>query len=141
MLINRKSALLLSYSMLLCSVFAHSINLPSISHNSSASDLLQINKIDHKFNFSVTSHFDGLGSRTLYSIGDQISYSFSDKLSFVGNVNLITSSSGLSQMQNSFDKPQVNFNLGLNYNFNEHTRFQLSIVKNSLDPNCNSIAY
>ena len=141
MLANRKYALLLSYSILLCSIFAHSFNLPSISHNSSASDLLQMNKIDHNFNFSVTSHFNGLGSNTLYSIGDQISYNFSDKLSFVGNVNLITSSSGLSQMQNSFNKPQVNFNLGLNYNFNENTRFQLSIIKNSLDPNCNSIAY
>ena len=141
MVTKRKSALLISYSILLCSIFAHSFNLSSISHNSSASDLLQINKIDHNFNFSVTSHFNGLGSATLYSIGDRISYNFSDKLSFVGNVNLITSSSGLSQMQNSFDKPQVNFNLGLNYNFNENTRFQLSIIKNSLDPNCNSIAY
>ena len=141
MLTNRKSILFLSYSILLCSIFAHSINLPSITHNSSASDLLQMNKINHNFNFSVTSHFDGLSSRTLYSLGDQISYSFSDKLSFVGNVNLITSSSSLNQMQNSFDKPRINFNLGLNYNFNEHTRLQLSIVKNSLDPNCNSIAY
>ena len=87
MLTNRKNALFLSYSILLCSIFAHSINLPSISHNSSASDLLQMNKINHNFNFSVTSHFDGLSSRTLYSLGDQISYSFSDKLSFVGNVN------------------------------------------------------
>ncbi len=141
MLTNRKNALFLSYSILLCSIFSHSINLPSISHNSSASDLLQMNKINHNFNFSVTSHFNGLGSTTLYSVGDQISYNFSDKLSFVGNVNLITYSSGLNQMQNSFNKPQVNFNLGLNYNFNEHTRFQLSIVKNSLDQNCNSIAY
>ena len=141
MVTKRKSALLISYSILLCSILAHSFNMPSISHNSSASDLLQINKIDHNFNFSVTSHFNGFGSTTLYSIGDQISYNFSDKLSLVGNVNLITSSSGLNQMQSSFDKPQVNFNLGLNYNFNEHTRFQLSIVKNSLDPNCNSIAY
>ena len=141
MVTKRKSALLISYSILLCSIFAHSFNMPSISHNSSASDLLQINKIDHNFNFSVTSHFNGLGSTTLYSIGDRISYNFSDKLSFIGNVNLVTSSSGLSQIQNSFDKPQVNFNLGLNYNFNEHTKFQLSIVKNSLDPNCNSIAY
>tara|TARA_B100000676_G_scaffold3223_1_gene2949 strand:- start:102 stop:527 length:426 start_codon:yes stop_codon:yes gene_type:complete len=141
MVTNRKSALLLLYSILLGSIFAHSFNLPSISHNSSASDLLQMNKINHNFNFSVTSHFNGLGSTTLYSIGDQISYNFSDKLSFIGNVNLITSSSGLNQIQNSFNKPQVNFNLGLNYNFNEHTRFQLSIVKNSLDPNCNSIAY
>ena len=141
MLANRKSALLLSYSILLCSIFAHSFNLPAISHNSLASDLLQMNKIDHNFNFSVTSHFDGLGSTTLYTIGDQISYNFSDKLSFVGNINLISSSSGLNQMQNSFNKPQVNFNLGLNYNFNENTEFQLSIVKNSLDQNCNSIAY
>ena len=141
MVTNRKNALLLSCSILLCSIFAHSFNLPSISHNSSASYLLQISQIDHNFNLSVTSHFNGLGSTTLYSIGDQISYNFSDKLSFVGNVNLITSSSGLSQMYNSFNKPQVNFNLGLNYNLNEHTRFQLSIVKNSLDPNCNSIAY
>ena len=141
MVTKRKSALLISYSILLCSIFAHSFNLPSISHNSSASDLLQMNKIDHNFNFSITSHFNGLGSTTLYSIGDRISYNFSDKLSFIGNVNLVTSSSGLSQIQNSFDKPQVNFNLGLNYNFNEHTKFQLSIVKNSLDPNCNSIAY
>ena len=141
MVTKRKSALLISYSILFCSVLAHSFNLPSISHNSSASDLLQMNKINHNFNFSVTSHFNGLGSTTLYSVGDRISYNFSDKLSFVGNVNLITSSSGLNQMQNSFNKPQVNFNLGLNYNFNEHTSFQLSIVKNSLDPNCNSIAY
>lgn len=141
MVTKRKSTLLISYSILLCSIFAHSFNLPSISHNSSASDLLQMNKIDHNFNFSVTSHFNGLGSTTLYSIGDRISYNFSDKLSFVGKINLVTSSSGLSQIQNSFDKPQVNFNFGLNYNFNEHTRFQLSIVKNSLDPNCNSIAY
>ena len=141
MVTNRKNALLLSCSILLCSIFAHSFNLPYISYNLSASDLLEMNKINHNFNFSVTSHFDGLGSTTLYSIGDQISYNFSDKLSFVGNVNLITSSSGLSQMYNSFNKPQVNFNLGLNYNLNEHTRFQLSIVKNSLDPNCNSIAY
>ena len=141
MVMTRKINLLIVIVILFCSICANSVSLPSISHSNAASDLLQINKINHQFNFSVSTQFNGVGSSTLYSIGDQISYNFSDKLNFFGKINLVTTSLGQNQFQNSFDKPHVNFDLGLNYNFNENSSFQLRLIKNSLPSNYNIINY
>ena len=115
--------------------------MPSISYNSASSDLLLSNKINHNFNFSVITQFNNSGSSTLYSIGDHISYNLTDKITFEGNFNLVTSSYGFNQFQNSFNNPQLNFDLGLNYNINDNSSFQLRLIKNSLNPNYNTIAF
>tara|TARA_B100000945_G_C19828072_1_gene343632 strand:- start:128 stop:397 length:270 start_codon:yes stop_codon:yes gene_type:complete len=83
----------------------------------------------------------GLGTSSYYSIGDRITYNFSEKLMFVGDFNLITSSIGFNQIENSFNNPMLNFDIGLNYKLNENSNFQLRIVKNSLNPNYNSITF
>ncbi len=139
MIRGKKEKIMLSIAIFFCSIFAHSIELPSISYNSASSDLLLSNKINHNFNFSVITQFNNSGSSTLYSIGDHISYNLTDKITFEGNFNLVTSSYGFNQFQNSFDKPHVNFDLGLNYNFNENSSFQLRLIKNSLPSNYNII--
>ena len=40
-----------------------------------------------------------------------------------------------------FEKPKLNFDLGFKYNLNENTNFQIRIVKNYLNPNCNTVAF
>ncbi len=138
---GKKEKIILSFAIFFCFIYAHSIELPSMSYNSASSDLLLSNKINHNFNFSVITQFNNFGSTTLYSIGDHISYNLTDKITFEGNFNLITSSFGFNQFQNSFNNPQLNFDLGLNYNINDNSSFQLRLIKNSLNPNCNTIAF
>ena len=141
MLRRTKEKIILLIAIFFCFIYAHSIELPSMSYNSASSDLLLSNKINHKFNFSVITQFNNSGSSTLYSIGDYISFNLTDKITFEGNFNIVTSSYGFNQFQNSFNNPLLNFDLGLNYNINDNTSFQLRLIKNSLHSNCNTIAF
>ena len=137
----KKNSLIYLLAMFLGLTFGSSINLPSISHSQAASNLFSLTQINHNFNFSISTQSNSLGSSTIYSIGDKISYKFSEELSFVGNFNLVTSTSSFNQFENSFTNPELNFDIGLQYNLNDKSNFQLRLIKNTLNPNCNTVAF
>ena len=129
------------YMILYISFFLVSLILPSVDISNTTNKLLSINKLDHNFNFSMGTQADISGSSSFYKIGDRVTYNFSENFTFIGNFDLIFSSSNYNQIDNAFNQPKLNFDLGFKYNFNENTNFQLRIIKNSLNPNCNTIAF
>ena len=122
-------------------IFSNSLDITPYNQSIFSNDLLNINKLNHNFNFSMGTQSNNFGTSSYYSIGDRVTYNLSEKLMFVGDFNLITSSRGFNQLENSFNNPILNFDIGLNYNLNENSNFQLRIIKNSLNPNCNSVAF
>ena len=114
---------------------------PKTDFSNNIKQLLNINRLDHNFSFSMGTGAGISGPSSFYSIGDRVTYNFSDKLLFVGDFDLIFSSSNFNQFGNSFDKPKLNFDLGFKYNINENTNFQLRIIKNSANPNYNTLAF
>ena len=139
--IKIKNSLFIYLTCILGSVFSNSLNITDYNQSNFSNGLLNLNKINHNFNFSMGTQSSGLGTSSYYSIGDRITYNFSEQLMFIGDFNLITSSIGFNQIENSINNPMLNFDIGLNYKLNETTNFQFRIVKNSLNPNCNSVAY
>tara|TARA_B000000475_G_C15602714_1_gene285493 strand:+ start:70 stop:489 length:420 start_codon:yes stop_codon:yes gene_type:complete len=133
------------YMILFMSLFLVNLILPNTypktDISSSVNELLNINKLEHNFNFSIGAQSDIFGSSSFYSIGDRLTYKFSDKLLFIGDFDLIFSSANFNEFGNSFEKPKLNFDLGFKYNLNENTNFQIRIVKNYLNPNCNTVAF
>tara|TARA_Y100001970_G_scaffold220187_1_gene270362 strand:+ start:544 stop:969 length:426 start_codon:yes stop_codon:yes gene_type:complete len=139
--IKIKNSLFIYLACLIGLVFSNSLNITDYNQSHFSNDLLNLNKLNHNFNFSMGTQSSSLGTSSYYSIGDKVTYNFSEKLMFIGDFNLVTSSIGFNQVENSFNNPMLNFDIGLNYKLNETTNFQLRIVKNSLNPNCNSVAY
>ena len=139
--IKIKNSLFIYLACLIGLVFSNSLNITDYNQSHFSNDLLNLNKLNHNFNFSMGTQSSSLGTSSYYSIGDRVTYNFSEKLMFIGDFNLITSSIDFNQIENSFNNPMLNFDIGLNYKLNENTNFQLRIVKNSLNPNCNSVAY
>ena len=129
------------YMILYMSLFWVSLILPSVNISNTTSQLLTINKLDHNFSFSMGTEADIYGSSSFYKIGDRVTYNFSENFMFIGDFDLIFSSSNYNQINNAFNQPKLNFDLGFKYNFNENTNFQLRIIKNSLNPNCNTVAF
>jgi len=123
------------------SLFWVSLILPSVDISNTTSQLLTINKLDHNFSFSMGTEANIYGSSSFYKIGDRVTYNFSENFMFIGDFDLIFSSSNYNQIDNAFIQPKLNFDLGFKYNFNENTNFQLRIIKNSLNPNCNTVAF
>jgi len=141
MVTNIKNKLLpilcLYFSFILSNSMINSTYNQSIFDNSE----LNINKINHNFNFSMGTQSDSFGSSSYYSIGDRVTYNFSEKFMFIGDFDLIFSSASYNQIDNNFNQPKLNFDLGFKYNFNENTNFQFRIIKNSLNPSYNSITF
>ena len=136
-----KNSLFIYLACIVGLVFSNSLTITDYNQSNFSNDLLNLNKLNHNFNFSMGTQSSGLGTSSYYSIGDRITYNFSEKLMFIGDFNLITSSIGFNQIENSFNNPMLNFDIGLNYKLNENSNFQIRIVKNSLNPNCNTVAY
>ena len=129
------------YMTLYINLFLVSLILPSVDISNTTSQLLTINKLDHNFSFSMGTEANIYGSSSFYKIGDRVTYNFSENFMFIGDFDLIFSSSNYNQIDNAFIQPKLNFDLGFKYNFNENTNFQLRIIKNSLNPNCNTVAF
>ena len=141
MVTNIKSRTFIIIGIFFALIFSNTIDNSGYNQTRLSNDLLNLNKIDHNFNFSMGMHSNSFGSSSYYSIGDEITYNLSDKLIFKGDFNLITSSLSFNQFDNTFTQPKLNFDLGFKYHFNENTNFQLRIIKNSLNPNCNTVAF
>jgi len=129
------------YMILYMSLFLVGLILPSVDISNTTNQLLTINKLDHNFSFSMGTQAGNSGSSSFYKIGDRVTYNFSENLMFTGDFDLIFSSSNYNHIDNAFNQPKLNFDIGFKYNFNENTNFQLRIVKNSLNPNCNTLAF
>ena len=145
MVTNIKNKLLpilcLYFSFILSNSMINSTYNQSIFDNSELNSELNINKINHNFIFSMGTQSSDLGTSSYYSIGDRVTYNFSEKFMFIGDFDLIFSSASYNQIDNNFNQPKLNFDLGFKYNFNDNTNFQFRIIKNSLNPSYNSITF
>jgi len=139
--IKIKNSLLINLFMILGFVFSNSFNNVGNNQFNFSNDLLNLNKLDHNFNFSLGTQSNNFGSSSYYSIGDKITYNFSEKLMFLGDFNLTTSLIGANQFDNTFNQPSFNYDLSLRYNFNENSNIQLRIIKNSLNKALNNPLY
>ena len=89
------------------------------------------NKLNHNFSISMGVQTNNFGSSSYYSIGDRVTYNFSEKLSFIGDFNIITSSLNLNQFDQINPNPELNYNLGLRYKLNKNSNIDFRIIKNS----------
>tara|TARA_B100000029_G_C17338525_1_gene874428 strand:+ start:414 stop:851 length:438 start_codon:yes stop_codon:yes gene_type:complete len=131
MAINTKSKILLYFLLITGILFSNSINDLSSGRFNSSSNLLSINKLNHNFSISMGVQTNNFGSSSYYSIGDRVTYNFSEKLSFIGDFNIITSSLNLNQFDQINPNPELNYNLGLRYKLNKNSNIDFRIIKNS----------
>lgn len=131
MAINTKRKILLYFLLITGALFSNSINDLSSDRFNSSSNLLSINKLNHNFSISMGVQTNNFGSSSYYSIGDRVTYNFSEKLSFIGDFNIITSSLNLNQFDQINSNPELNYNLGLRYKLNENSNIDFRIIKNS----------
>ena len=131
MAINTKSKILLYFLLITGILFSNSINDLSSGRFNSSSNLLSINKLKHNFSISMGVQTNNFGSSSYYSIGDRVTYNFSEKLSFIGDFNIITSSLNLNQFDQINPNPELNYNLGLRYKLNKNSNIDFRIIKNS----------
>ena len=124
---------LVLYNLILCISFVYTFTLNDleVSTSSSSENFLNLNKFNHNFSIGMGMQSNNFGSISYYSIGNNISYDISEQLSFSGNFNLITSSIGANQFYNSMNQPELNYDLGLKYNINDNSKFEIRIIKNS----------
>ena len=128
----------LKYQILIISIMIsghlQAFTLDQLNSNSSSlsTDLFNLNKLEHNFSVTMGMQSNNAGSMSYYSIGDQMSYNISDKLTFTGGFNLITSSLGFNQFEYGVsDTPKLDYNLGLKYNISDNANFEIRIIKNS----------
>jgi len=134
-----KNSLWINLFIILGFVFSNSLDNIGNNQFNFSNELLNLNKLNHNFNFSMGTQSNNFGSSSYYSIGDKITYNFSEKLIFVGDFNLITSSIGFNQFDDTLIQPSLNYDLGLRYNLNENSNIELRIIKNSLNPSNNPL--
>ena len=127
-----KYQILISFIMLVGYLYTFSINPLNSKSSNFSTDLFNFNKLEHNFSISMGMQSNNLGSMSYYSIGDQMSYNISNKLTFTGGFNIVTSSLGFNQFEHGTnDIPKLNYNFGLKYNINDNANFEIKIIKNS----------
>ena len=141
MVIKIKNSFWINLFIILGFVFSNSLDNSGNNQFNFSNELLNLEKLSHNFNFSVGTQSNDFGLSSYYSIGDRITYNFSEKFMFVGDFNLITSSIGFNQFDNIFNQPSLNYDLVLRYNFNENSNIELRIIKNSLNNILNNPLY
>ena len=131
-MINTTKKLIL-YNLILSVGFIYTFTLNDLgqSNINLSKDFLNLNKLNHNFSIGMGMQSNSLGNMSYYSIGNNLSYDISEKLTFSGNFNLITSSIGSSQFYNSMNQPELNYDLGLRYNINDNSQFEVRIIRSS----------
>ena len=131
MLITTKKLFLYNLILSIGLIYGFMLNDLDQSNINLQEGFLNFDKLNHNFSIGMGMQSNSLGSTSYYSIGNNLSYDISEKLTFSGNFNLITSSIGSSQFYNSINQPKLNYDLGLQYKINDNSQFQIRIIKNS----------
>ena len=131
MLITTKKLFLYNLILSIRLIYGFTLNDLDQSNINLQEGFLNFDKLNHNFSIGMGMQSNNLGSMSYYSIGNNLSYDISEKFTFSGNFNLITSSIGSSQFYNSINQPKINYDLGLKYKINDNSQFQIRIIKNS----------
>tara|TARA_B100000700_G_scaffold243200_1_gene271010 strand:+ start:276 stop:698 length:423 start_codon:yes stop_codon:yes gene_type:complete len=127
-----KYQILITFVMIIGHLQAFTLDQLNGNSSNISNDLFNLNKLEHNFSVTMGMQSNNTGSMSYYSIGDQMSYNISDKLTFTGGFNLITSSLGFNQFEyGASDVPKLDYNLGLKYNISDNANFEIRIIKNS----------